>query len=224
MWSKFLRKIISQKYGLHSSNMKHQWQLFCQKNAKAEIRGIQRISNTKPGEIVLLGIFRGTESLARNLWNENEKDKICPFSSLCCSSLWKALNYENQFGQAGWVSLGVTWLVSASGGHQLLINARLNADLRYHLLLWLLCNYAREVTSLSVVAKMLLYNVSNISLTSKGRTSYWKLHGYNKNWYHLCPGYHSTMPNQCMSNLLLLFPNPHSWTRYNRWKRGRAAE
>ena len=127
--------------------------------------------------------------------------------------LWKSV-------WAGWLSLGVTWLVS--GGHQLLINARLNADLRYHLLLWLLCNYAREVTSLSVVATMLLYNVSNITLTSKGRTSYWKLHGYNKNWYHLCPGYHSTMPNQCMSNLLLLFPNPHSWTRYNSWKRGAA--
>ena len=124
--------------------------------------------------------------------------------------LWKSV-------WAGWVSLGVTWLVS--GGHQLLINARLNADLRYHLLLWLLCNYAREVTSLSAVATTLLYNVSNI--TSKGRTSYWKLHGYNKNWYHLCPGYHSTMPNPRMSNLLLLFPNPPSWTRYNRWKRGR---
>ena len=101
MWSKFLRKIISQKYGFHSSNMKNKWQLFCQKNAEAELRGIQRISNTKPGEIVLSGNFRGTESLARNLWNENEKDKICPFSSLWCSSLWKALNYENQFGQAG---------------------------------------------------------------------------------------------------------------------------
>ena len=101
--------------------------------------------------------------------------------------LWKSV-------WAGWLSLGVTWLVS--GGHQLLINARLNADLRYHLLLWLLCNYAREVTSLSVVAIMLLYNVSNITLTSKGRTSYRKLHGYNKNWYHLCPGYHSTVPNQ----------------------------
>ena len=90
--------------------------------------------------------------------------------------LWKSV-------WAGWLSLGVTWLVS--GGHQLLINARLNADLRYHLLLWLLCNYAREVTSLSVVATMLLYNVSTITLTSKGRTSYWKLHGYKKNWYHL---------------------------------------
>ena len=127
--------------------------------------------------------------------------------------LWKSV-------WAGWLSLGVTWLVS--GGHQLLINARLNADLRYHLLLWLLCNYAREVTSLSVVATMLLYNVTNITLTSKGRTSYWKLHSYNKNWYHLCPGYHSTMPNQCMSNLLLLFPNPHSWTRYNSWKSRRS--
>ena len=77
--------------------------------------------------------------------------------------LWKSV-------WAGWLSLGVTWLVS--GGHQLLINARLNADLRYHLLLWLLCNYAREVTSLSVVATILLYNVSNITLTSKGRTSF----------------------------------------------------
>ena len=122
--------------------------------------------------------------------------------------LWKSV-------WAGWLSLGVTWLVS--GGHQLLINARLNADLRYHLLLWLLCNYAREVTSLSVVAKMLLYNVSNISLTSKGRTSYWKLHGYNKNWYHLCPGYHSTMPNQRMSNLLPGWQDLAGFRRGQKW-------
>ena len=42
MWSKFLRKIIPQKYGFHSSNMKQKWH-FCNKSAKAAIHGIQRI-------------------------------------------------------------------------------------------------------------------------------------------------------------------------------------